>query len=301
MITALDAVLGPHFFPERGDGKDPRLCPVCGAGRLNIKLGRFGAFIGCSNYPECKHTRPLAIEGAEGEGAQPREIGVDAATKLPVSLKKGPYGFYVQLGEGEGEEKPKRASVPKNLAPGDIDLDRALKLLALPRDIGPHPEDGEMIVAAIGRFGPYIKHGKNFRSVPKDDDVLTIGLNRAVSLLAEPRAPRRGAPTPLKSLGGHPADGAPVNLFNGRYGPYVSHGGINATVPRDIEPEALTLDQAVELLAARPQNGKNARRARGAAANKTNKKGTAALGQKTTKKSSTKKKPAPRKAAAAAS
>src|SRR5690348_5970761 len=299
VITALDEVLGPHFFPDRGDGKDPRLCPVCGTGRLNIKLGRYGAFIGCSNYPDCKHTRPLAIEGADGEGAQPREIGVDPATKLPVSLKKGPYGFYVQLGEGEGEEKPKRASVPKNLAPGDIDLDRALKLLALPRNIGPHPEDGEMIVAAIGRFGPYIKHGKNFRSVPKDDDVLTIGLNRAVSLLAEPRAPRRGAPTPLKSLGAHPADGAPVNLFNGRYGPYVNHGGLNATVPRDIEPEALTLDQAVELLAARPQNGKSARRARGAA-DKTNKKGTAALGQKTTKKSSSKKKPAPRKATAAA-
>jgi DNA topoisomerase-1 len=300
VITALDEVLGPHFFPDRGDGKDPRLCPVCGTGRLNIKLGRYGAFIGCSNYPECKHTRPLAIEGAEGEGAQPREIGVDPATKLPVSLKKGPYGFYVQLGEGGGEEKPKRASVPKNLAPGDIDLDRALKLLALPRNIGPHPEDGEMIVAAIGRFGPYIKHGKDFRSVPKDDDVLTIGLNRAVSLLAEPRAQRRGAPTPIKTIGAHPADGAPVNLFNGRYGPYVSHGGINATVPRDIEPEALTLDQAVELLAARPQNGKSARRARGAAAGKTNKKGTAELGQKTTKKSSTKKKSAPRKATAAA-
>ena len=302
VINALDEVLGPHFFPDKGDGKDPRLCPVCGTGRLNIKLGRYGAFIGCSNYPDCKHTRPLGIEGADGEGAQPREVGVDPETKLPVSLKKGPYGFYVQLGEGAEGEKPKRASLPKGIAPADLDLDKALKLLALPRDIGPHPEDGEMITAAIGRFGPYIKHGKVYRSIPKDDDVLTIGLNRAVSLLAEPRAPRRGAPTPIKSLGNHPADGAPINLFSGRYGPYVSHGGINATVPRDIVPEEVTLDQAVELLAARPQNGKNTRRARApsAADKNRNKKGTAQVGQKTTKKPSTKKKPAPRKAAAAA-
>ncbi len=219
-----------------------------------------------------------------------------------MSLRKGPYGFYVQLGEGAEGEKPKRVSLPKGIAPADLDLDKALKLLALPRDIGPHPEDGEMITAAIGRFGPYIKHGKVYRSLPKDDDVLTIGLNRAVSLLAEPRAPRRGAPTPIKSLGNHPADGAPINLFSGRYGPYVSHGGINATVPRDIVPEEVTLDQAVELLAARPQNGKNTRRARApsAADKNRNKKGTAQVGQKTTKKPSTKKKPAPRKAAAAA-
>src|SRR5258708_40333335 len=120
----------------------------------------------------------MGIEGAEGEGAQPREIGIDPATKLPVTLKKGPYGLYVQLGEGAEGEKPKRSALPKGIAPADLDLDKALKLLALPRDIGPHPEDGEIITAAIGRFGPYIKHGKNYRSIPKDDDVLTIGLNR---------------------------------------------------------------------------------------------------------------------------
>jgi DNA topoisomerase I len=301
VIDALDEVLGPHFFPDKGDGKDPRLCPVCGTGRLSIKLGRYGAFVGCSNYPDCKHTRPLGIEGAEGEGAQPRELGIDPATRLPVSLKKGPYGFYVQLGEGAEGEKPKRASVPKTIAPAELDLDRALKLLALPREIGPHPEDGEIITAAIGRFGPYIKHGKVYRSVPKDEDVLTIGLNRAVSLLAEPRPTRRGAPTPIKVLGEHPADAAPVNLFNGRYGPYVSHGGINATVPREMEPEALTLDQAVELLAARPQSGKRRARAPERASNekKTNKKGTAQRGQKSTKKTTQKKRAAaPRKVAA---
>jgi DNA topoisomerase-1 len=312
VIDVLDEGLGPHFFPDRGDGKDPRLCPVCGTGRLSIKLGRYGAFIGCSNYPDCKHTRPLGIEGAEGEGAQPRELGIDPATKLPVSLKKGPYGLYVQLGEGVNGEKPRRSALPKTLSPADLDLEKALRLLALPREIGPHPEDGEIITAAIGRFGPYIKHGKVYRSVPKDEDVLTIGLNRAVSLLAEPRAPRRGAPTPLKTLGDHPADGAPVNLFSGRYGPYVSHGGINATVPTDISPDEITLQQAVELIAARPQAAKGrrrtgAKRANGNRANghanggpNINEKGTAQVGQKTKGKAPPKKKASSRKAAEAA-
>jgi len=234
-----------------------------------------------------------------------------------VALKKGPYGLYVQLGEAIEGEKPKRSALPKGLAPADLDLDKALKLLALPREIGPHPEDGEIITAAIGRFGPYIKHGKDYRSVPKDEDVLTIGINRAVSLLAEPRAPRRGAPTPLKVLGNHPADGAPVNLFSGRYGPYVSHGGINATVPSDISLDEINLQQAVDLIAARPQAAKGGRRAKAKRANgkaaighvngdtstdtKTNKKGTAPIGQKTTKgKTPLKKKASSRKAAEAA-
>jgi DNA topoisomerase I len=311
VIDALDEALGPHFFPDKGDGKDPRLCPVCNTGRMGIKLGKFGAFIGCSNYPDCKHTRPMGIEGAEGEGAQPREIGIDPATKLPVSLKKGPYGLYVQLGEGADGEKPKRSSLPKGIAPADLDLDKALKLLALPRDVGTHPEDSEMITAAIGRFGPYIKHGKVYRSIPKDDDVLTIGLNRAVSLLAEPRQQRRGMPTPIKTVGNHPSDGQPVNLFSGRYGPYVKHGEINATVPSDIVPEEITLQQAVDLIAARPQAAKGRRsrngRVNGRAApnadtnTKTNKKGKAPRGQKTTAaKAAPKKKAASRKTAAAA-
>jgi len=307
VINALDEDLGPHFFPDKGDGKDPRLCPVCNTGRMGIKLGKFGAFIGCSNYPDCKHTRPMGIEGADGEGAQPRELGIDPATKLPVALKKGPYGLYVQLGEGADGEKPKRSSLPKGIAPADLDLDKALKLLALPREVGPHPEDGEIITAAIGRFGPYIKHGKIYRSIPKDDDVLTIGLNRAVSLLAEPRAQRRGAPAPLKTLGNHPTDGAPVNLFSGRYGPYVKHGDINATVPSDISPDEITLQQAVDLIAARPQAAKGRRQRNGrakpraAADTSTNKKGTAPRGQKATSgKAPPKKKAAARKTAAAA-
>jgi len=303
VIDTLDDTLGPHFFPDKGDGKDPRLCPICGTGRLGIKLGKFGAFIGCSNYPDCKHTRPMGIDGSDGEDAKPRELGIDPTTQLPVTLRKGPYGFYVQRGEGANGEKPKRSALPKGLAPPDVTFEKAQGLLALPRDIGPHPEDGEIITAAIGRFGPYIKHGKNYRSIPKDEDVLTIGLNRAVVLLAEPRQQRRGAPTPIKSLGNHPEDGAPVNLFAGRYGPYVSHGGINASLPGDISPEEVTLQQAIDLIAARPQSGKNRRRAKAKGANgsaekkASNKKGTAAIGQKTPKKAPAKKKAAARKTA----
>jgi len=271
VIDALDADLGQHFFPPRADGTDPRLCPVCKEGRLGLKLGRFGAFIGCSKYPECRYTRPLAIETGDPLANEPRAIGIDPVSSLPVTLKKGPYGPYVQLGDtppkpekrkkgekrpkGEAKPpelpKPKRASIPKGISPADIDLDMALKLLALPRDVGPHPEDGEIIIANNGRFGPYIKHGKLFKSLAPDDDVLTIGLNRAVVLLAEPRKFRRGAPEPIKELGEHPHEGGPVKVFDGKYGPYVSHDGINATLPGDIAPAELTMDRAVDLLAER--------------------------------------------------
>jgi len=256
VLTALDEDLGRHFFPDQGDGKDARLCPGCGAGRLSLKLGKFGAFIGCSSYPECRYTRPLAFENGNGDGAAgdllagPRPLGVDPENGRPVSLRRGPYGVYVQRGEAEDAEKPKRVALPKGMAPDAVDLAAALKLLTLPRDIGTHPEDGKAIIAGVGRFGPYIKHGDVYRSLQAGDDVLTIGLNRAVSLLAEPRQHGRGARTPLRVLGNHPSDGAPINLFNGRYGPYVSHGGINATLPRDIAPEAATTEEAIELLAA---------------------------------------------------
>ena len=256
VLDALDEDLGPHFFPLAADGRDPRLCPGCGAGRLSLKLGKFGAFIGCANYPECRYTRPLAVEtgnGENGEAAGPRELGNHPDTGQPITLKKGPYGYYVQLGSAEGgEEKPKRVSLPKGVSPADLTLDQAAKLLSLPRDIGVHPEDGKPIIAGIGRFGPYIKHGDSFRSLPAGDDVLTVGINRAVSILAEPRkGGGRRMPTPLRVLGEHRDDGAPVNLFSGRYGPYVSHGGINATLPSDISPETVTLAQAIDLLSAR--------------------------------------------------
>ncbi|MGH7062103.1 MAG: DNA topoisomerase, partial [Stellaceae bacterium] len=201
VLTALDVDLGRHFFPETGAGSDPRLCPVCGAGRLSLKLGKFGAFIGCSNYPSCRYTRPLAIEGEKEDATADTPLGTDPASGLVVSLRKGPFGHYVQLGAADGDAKPKRVAVPRGLAPADIDLDTALRLLALPRELGTHPETGAPIVAGIGRFGPYIKHGASYKSLGAEDDVLTIGLNRAVVVLAEPSAERRGAPTPLRELG----------------------------------------------------------------------------------------------------
>jgi DNA topoisomerase-1 len=274
VIEKLDEGLGRHFFPDDGKGGDPRLCPVCKEGRIGLKLGRFGAFIACSNYPNCKYTRALGLEqnadGTAAELAGPKELGIDAASGKPVTLRKGPYGIYVQLGEAAAEkdaEKPKRASIPKGMAVADIDLDRALKLLSLPREIGLHPEDHEPIVAGIGRFGPYVRHGKIYKSLAADDDVLTIGLNRAVSLLAEPRT-GRGGRQPLRVVGDHPAGGA-INLYKGRYGPYVANGGINATVPNDIDPDELTLEQAVSLLAAQAERKKGAKPARGGAKKKT--------------------------------
>jgi DNA topoisomerase-1 len=262
VLQALDDDLGRHFFPNDGLGRDPRVCPVCGGGRLSLKLGKFGAFIGCSNYPNCRYTRPLAIEG-EAEEATDAALGADPASGLEVILKKGPFGHYVQLGTGNGDVKPKRVALPRSLKPADINLDTALRLLALPRELGRHPETGEMITAGIGRFGPYIKHGSTFKSLTAEDDVLTIGANRAVVLLAEPAAERRrGAPQPLRELGPHP-DGGVVALFQGRYGPYVSHNGVIASLPREANPETFSLEQAIPLLEAR--RAKSPRRPRKAA------------------------------------
>src|ERR1700751_667088 len=231
VLTALDEALGPHFFPNGESGPAPRLCPVCGAGRLSLKLGKFGAFIGCSNYPNCRYTRPLALE-AEADAAPPETaIGTEPVSGLAITLKKGPYGHYVQLGEGNGEFKPKRVALPRSLKPADVDLEMALRLLALPRELGRHPETGDTITAGIGRFGAYIKHGTTFKSLGADDDVLTIGLNRAVVLLAEPASERRRGPQLLRTLGDHPKGGG-VGLYRGRYGPYVSHDGVIASIPR---------------------------------------------------------------------
>ncbi len=258
VIDVLDEELGPHFFPadpEKPDA-DPRLCPACNEGRLGLRLGKSGGFIGCSNYPDCRYTRPLAVPtGEEGEAAdlanKPRVLGQDPESGLDVTLRKGPYGIYIQLGEAvEKGEKPKRASLPKGASPEDVDLELALKLLSLPREVGKDPESGETIHAGIGRYGPYVKRGSTYKSLPNDDEplaVLEIGLNRAVSLLAE--APKRGGASALKSLGDHPSDGKPVTLHSGRYGPYVKHGRLNASLPKGTEAEDASLDLAVELLA----------------------------------------------------
>jgi DNA topoisomerase-1 len=250
VIDALDELLAPHLFPASTDGGDPRKCPTCGDGRLT--------FIGCSNYPECRYTRPLSMPGEGGEIGT-KKLGEDPDTGLEVTLRGGRFGPYVQLGEGAEGEKPKRASLPKNVTPDDVDLDFALALLALPREVGRHPEDGEPIRAGIGRFGPYVQHDKTYANLESADDVFNIGLNRAVTLIAEKRAKgprfRRFGADPGRPLGDHPTKGGPVVAKNGRYGPYVSHDGVNATLPRDKTPETVTLEEAVSLLDARAERG----------------------------------------------
>jgi DNA topoisomerase-1 len=260
VIDTLDEMLAPHLFPPRTDGTDPRKCPSCETGRLSLKLGKFGGFIGCSNYPECRYTRQLAP--GNGNGAPEngmKKLGEDPATGLGVTLRSGRFGPYIQLGEAVNGERPKRTGLPKGLAADDVDLDRALGLLSLPREIGKHPEDGEPIVAGVGRFGPYVQHGKTYANLTAGEDVLTIGLNRAVALIAEKRAKggrkgRRGA-DPGRALGEHPDKGGPIVVKTGRYGPYVSHDGVNATLPSDLTPETITLEQAVGLLEARSARG----------------------------------------------
>jgi DNA topoisomerase-1 len=255
VIDALDELLAPHLFPPRADGADPRACPGCTGGRLTLKLSKFGAFIGCSSYPECRYTRPLTVPGDGSGEIGTKKLGEDPKTGLEVTLRSGRFGPYVQLGEAEkGGDKPKRAGLPKGTVPVDVDLERALQLLSLPREVGRHPEDGELIKAGIGRFGPYIQHGKTYASLEPGDDIFHIGLNRAVTLIAEKiaKGPRRrfGA-DPGRALGDHPTRGGPIAAKNGRYGPYVSHEGVNATLPSDKTPETITLEEAAALIDAR--------------------------------------------------
>ena len=255
VLEALNEILGPHLFPSDDSDRDPRACPACDVGRLSVKTGRYGAFVGCSNYPECRYTRSLTAANGDGAAADPdegpRELGSDPESNLPVSLRKGPYGAYVQLGESGTDEKPKRVSLPKGLAAADVDLERALALLALPREVGLHPETNKTISAGIGRYGPYLRHDGHYAGLESDDDVFSVGLNRAVTLLAQPRGRGRGSQQ-LREIGAHPVDSKPVKLMRGRYGPYVSHNRVNASLPKGIEPDEVTLDQAVELLRARP-------------------------------------------------
>ena len=265
VIDALDKDLGPHFFPVPSDGGDPRKCPGCGDGRLGLKLGKFGAFIGCSNYPDCKFTRKLVVangnDAAEAAlAAGPIELGIDPASGDMVSVRKGPYGPYIQLGEappkdeaktnGKGKGKPKRVSLPKGMDPANVGFDIALGLLSLPREVGLHPETGKPITVGIGRFGPYVESEGKYASIPADDDVLTIGINRAVDQLANAKTRGRGRAAG-KEIGTHPEDGMPVTLHSGRYGPYVKHGSVNATVPAATAPETLTVEDAVTLIAAK--------------------------------------------------
>jgi DNA topoisomerase-1 len=258
VLEKIDEVLEPHLFPPREDGTSPRACPACGNGRLALKTARSGgAFIGCSNYPECRYTRPLSAPGGEDEAAADRVLGQDGGED--IWLKSGRFGPYVQRGEATAETpKPPRASLPKGWSAEAMDLEKALRLLSLPREIGPHPEDGEMVEAGIGRYGPFVKHGRTYANLPEVDEVFTVGMNRAVEVLAEKAARGgrggRAAPEPLKVLGEHP-EGGPVQVMAGRYGPYVKWGKVNATIPKETDPGSVTLEQALELIAEKAAKG----------------------------------------------
>ncbi|PRX38300.1 DNA topoisomerase-1 [Meinhardsimonia xiamenensis] len=261
VLEKIDEVLAPHLYPPRPDGKDPRLCPACGEGRLSLKTARSGgAFIGCSRYPECRYTRPFGPPGLEEEndlGPEGRLLGYDGEDA--IWLKTGRFGPYVQRGEATEENpKPPRASLPKGWDPADMTLEKALKLLSLPRVIGPHPEDGEPVEAGIGRYGPYVRHGRTYASLADVDEVFEIGMNRAVELLAQKaaRGGRGAAAKPIKELGEHPEKGGAVNVMSGRYGPYVKWEKVNATLPKGVEPEAVTMEMAVELIAEKATKGK---------------------------------------------
>jgi DNA topoisomerase-1 len=256
VLDALNDLLGPHIFPDVGEGGDPRACPSCGAGRLSLKVGKFGAFIGCSNYPDCRYTRQLAETGDKAALAEGKVLGTDPETGLEVSVRTGRFGPYVQLGEADGGEKPKRGSIPKGTDPENIDLDRALALLSLPREVGIHPETGKPITAGYGRYGPYVQHDGKYASLSTPEEVFEVGTNRAVSLLAEKAANRRprGASV-IKELGEHPELGGKVQVLSGRYGPYVKHAKVNATLPKDRDPEQVTMEEAVGLIAARAAKG----------------------------------------------
>ncbi len=290
VLDVLDDALAPQLYPPREDGSDPRICPKCGQGRLHLKTSRTGGFVGCGNYPECNYTRPIAGEGAEGDE---RVLGVDGDDE--IWLKTGRFGPYVQRGEPTPEnKKPPRASLPKTragfaagFAPDEITLEGALTLLSLPREVGAHPEDGVMIEAGIGRYGPFVKHGSLYANLPEVTEVFEIGINRAVDVLAEKAAKRgggRAAATPLKELGEHPEGGA-INIMDGRYGPYVKWEKINATLPKGTEPADVNLDMALELIAEKAaKSGKKKAPAKKKAAAK-----------KTTAKKTTAKKPAAKK------
>jgi DNA topoisomerase-1 len=281
----LDQFLAPYLFPDKADGGDPRLCPNCGLGQLSLRGGRFGAFIACSNYPECKYTRRFAQAGAaDGEDSGPESLGKDPETGLEVERKAGRFGPYIQLGEGKDA---KRASIPKDI---ELDLDWALKLLSLPREIGAHPETGNMITASIGRYGPYLAHDGKYARLQSTAEVFETGMNAAVVKLAEAAAnggrPARGSREPLKVLGAHPRTELEIKLMEGRYGAYVTDGTTNATLPKTIDKDQLTLEEAAQLIdtraAAAPAGGKGKRGAKKAPA----------------KKAAAKKAPAKKKAAA---
>ncbi len=261
VLDALNEELAPLVFPEREDGSNPRICPKCGNGNLSLKLGKFGAFVGCSNYPECGYTRQLDGQNGNGENGAVEDgtklLGKDPYTAEEITLRSGRFGPYVQRGEGKDA---KRSSLPKGWTAATIDHEKALALLSLPRDVGQHPETGKMISAGLGRYGPFILHDGTYANVESIEDVFSIGLNRAVSVLAEkqskgPGGRNGGTPAALKDLGDHPAGGGKITVRDGRYGAYVNFGKINATLPKGKDPQTVTVDEAVALIAEKEAKG----------------------------------------------
>ena len=263
VLDTLNDLLGVAIFPAKEDGSDPRGCPACNAGRLSLKVGKFGAFVGCSNYPECRFTRQFsdtANSGAETATADGKLLGTDPETGLPVTLRSGRFGTYLQLGDGKADDKPKRSSIPKGIDAGSVDLEKALQLLSLPREVGMHPETNTVITAGLGRYGPFLLHDGKYANLESMEDVFSVGINRAVTLIAEKAAGggksrfTRAKPVALRTIGDHP-DGGPVEVFSGQYGPYLKHGDVNATLPKSMDPAIVTMAQAVDIIAERVAKG----------------------------------------------
>ncbi len=253
VTEALDEFLSDYLFPPKEDGSDPRQCPQCGVGRLSLRGGRYGAFVACSNYPECKFTRKFAQPGGAAAGEE-GELGKHPQTGEPITRKAGRFGPYIEMGSGK---EARRSSIPKDI--GELDLDWAVKLLSLPRSIGSHPETGEEITASIGRYGPYLAHNGKYAKLRSTAEVFETGMNSAVAKLAEAASGAgRGQRTPaepLKTFGPHPESGGEIRLMAGRYGPYVTDGTTNATLPRDRKPEDLTAEEAVTLITEKAAKG----------------------------------------------
>ncbi|TIW25360.1 MAG: type I DNA topoisomerase [Mesorhizobium sp.] len=262
VLDALNDELAPLVFPAREDGSNPRICPKCGTGNLSLKLGKFGAFVGCSNYPECSFTRQLGDaanpNGENGNGEDgTRLLGKDPYTAEEITLRSGRFGPYIQRGEGK---EAKRSSLPKGWTAEQIDHEKALALLALPRDVGKHPESGKMISAGLGRYGPFVLHDGTYANLDSIEDVFSIGLNRAVSVIAEKQLKGKGGrngatPAAIKDLGDHPDGGGKIVVRDGKYGPYVNYGKVNATLPKGKDPQSVTVEDALALIAEKEAKG----------------------------------------------
>jgi DNA topoisomerase-1 len=247
ITAAIDEFLAPWLFPDKGDGSDPRLCPNCSNGRLALRGGKFGAFIACSNYPECKYTQRFGQPGAEGQGSEgPQDLGNG------IELKTGRFGPYL-------ERDDKRASIPKDVPVDSLTGEMAEKLLSLPREIGPHPESGKVITASIGRYGPYLAHDGKYAKLGSTAEVFETGMNAAVSKLADAAAgagKTRGASRePIAVLGTHPESGKEIKVMEGRFGPYVTDGSTNATLPKSADPKSISLEEAAKLIDERAAKG----------------------------------------------